>query len=216
MSTSHSLDLERALADCLKDLFDPQELLRMVSYMDRDLYHEITGRNLGLSALAAEVARMVCQRGLVENLLQVLYRERPGRRRDIDNVAGLWRSDAPSQSSYGQHGAGAPSAPSAPAGGAVQEVQLDLSQQDDLVDLLLVCNAISERSTRDIIVGRLDGIKQFIRRHDMPKADVSAIVGACADHPGGIATLVENTRRFEGNTRHMQAVEAFLASAAQR
>ncbi len=78
---------ERKLAVLLEDLFDPGELLRITNYLDKTLYNELVGRDLGVSALAAEVARMAAQRGLVDGLLSHLYEQRPKQRQRIDEVA---------------------------------------------------------------------------------------------------------------------------------
>ncbi len=79
---------ERALTTLLEELFDPDELLRIAHELDRGLYNELFGRNLGLRVLADELLRKSVKRGLVDAaFFAILHRERPKRWQRINEVA---------------------------------------------------------------------------------------------------------------------------------
>ena len=58
--------------------------------------------------------------------------------------------------------------------------QINFEQKAELIDALLACSSMSERSIRDIIVNDLpENIKSNIKRNDVDRVDVSNIVSSC-------------------------------------
>ncbi len=108
-----------------------------------------------------------------------------------------------------QRSQGMPDTPPAKPPGAVG--RLDRGQRDRLIELLLGCQAMMDRSTRDRIVDRLDDITPHIHRHDMPQMDIDGIVSACSTRAAGIERLIEALRFFEGKTWAMDTVDEFIA-----
>jgi predicted phosphodiesterase len=102
-------------------------------------------------------------------------------------------------------------------GASGEPLELQRDQRDRLVDLLLACDTLLERTVRDQLVVRLgNAIAPYIARHSSPRMDVSAIVGTCADRPYGIERLVEAVRWLEGESRQMHAIDDFVDRARQR
>ncbi len=82
---------ERALTKLLEELFDPDEILRIVRELDGGLCNELVGRDLGLSALTDELVRKSVQRGLIAGeFFAILQRERPKLSQRISDIARVW------------------------------------------------------------------------------------------------------------------------------
>ncbi len=82
---------ERALTTLLEELFDPEDLWQVISKLDKDLYNNLAGRDLGLSALVNEFVRKSVQRNLIDaRLFHIVHRERPKQGPRIEEVARLW------------------------------------------------------------------------------------------------------------------------------
>ncbi len=94
----------------------------------------------------------------------------------------------------------------APAGTA-----LTTSQKMALVKVLLHCNTMANRQSRDTVVEDLpEAVSQSIRRSDQARTDVSAIVTAALHYPDGLASLIELVRFFEEDSFGMRAVDEVL------
>lgn len=197
----------RAFTILLEELFagDPGALERWVH---RDLgtaiANSLPGAAVGLAELSFRTALAVRNHGRADRaLFESLVKLRPGQKQKIAEVAALCGVALdPQPAAAGSEGGG--------AGEAVGAVVLSAAQRDQLVALLLACASVSDRQTRDMIVRRLDDIEGRIERHSALKVDVSAIVDACAARDGGVEKLVAATRWFEGPTRAMSAIDAYL------
>jgi len=66
---------------------------------------------------------------------------------------------------------------------------------------------MQDRQTRDFIVSTLKNV-QGISRSDIDHTDVASIVKRVLDFPRGMDQLVEVLRFYEGNSVHMQRVDA--------
>lgn len=87
-------------------------------------------------------------------------------------------------------------------------------ERERLVELLLALRVMRDPAIRRRIVDRLGpGIAPHIDRHSSSNIDVRSIVEICADHDGGIERLLTMSRRFEGETRQMRALDSFLEQA---
>jgi hypothetical protein len=81
---------EAELAGLLQELFSVEELYRLVAHEFGDEVHASVAWDRARAMVVFDVARRLRQRGHVPQLLEVLQRERPGKRDDIDAVAALW------------------------------------------------------------------------------------------------------------------------------
>jgi hypothetical protein len=81
---------EAELAGLLQELFTVQELSRLVILEFGGKVHASVAWGKSLDVIACDVVCRLKQRGLEFQLLEVLQRERPGKRDDIDAVAALW------------------------------------------------------------------------------------------------------------------------------
>jgi len=89
--------------------------------------------------------------------------------------------------------------------------QLAPQQVNQLVDRLLACPSVAERSARDAVVQQLPpAISNSIARNAHSKVDVLNIVNTCRNYNGGIDSLVEAVRFFDGGTIQMQALDDFF------
>lgn len=90
--------------------------------------------------------------------------------------------------------------------------KLSPKERRQIVEGLLACPHVSNRSDREEIVGDLDGISQAIIRHESDTADVMSIVRICSQYPNGLKKLVEAVAFLEKNSIPMQKLEQLLAS----
>lgn len=75
---------------------------------------------------------------------------------------------------------------------------VNVSLRISLVEALLECPCIRQRSTRDALVEQLSSdLRTRLSRHDIDRVDVLSIVGRCCDWEGGLDELVETVRGFE-------------------
>ncbi len=97
-----------------------------------------------------------------------------------------------------------PSQPTPP----VPAASLSGAHKRQLIEALLTCPTVSNRSTRDIVVNDLPAeIRVNIRRNDVDRFDVSNIVTACLNYVNGVHELIEVVRFYEGNSIPMQTVD---------
>lgn len=76
----------------------------------------------------------------------------------------------------------------------------NISLRNSLVEALLSCQCVRQRSIRDALVEQLpDDLRTRLIRHDIDRVDVISIVGRCCDWVGGLDALVEAVRGFEGD-----------------
>lgn len=88
---------------------------------------------------------------------------------------------------------------------------LSNQEMNNLVDLLLLCLVIQDKSTRNDVLSFLpDNVRNAIPRRDQARADVVNIVRTCQNYTGGLDELIEAVRSLEGNSVPMQAVDAFM------
>jgi hypothetical protein len=80
---------------------------------------------------------------------------------------------------------------------------LSLSQKTELVNILLACTCISNRDSRETVLGLLNeqfpGIVNRISRRTDSQTDVMEIVSTCEKHPGSLQALGEIVVYFEGS-----------------
>jgi len=82
---------------------------------------------------------------------------------------------------------------------------------NSLVDLVLACPSMADRSARDAVVQQLPpAITNSISRNPHSKVDVWNIVNTCRNYNGGIDALIEGVRFFDGGTTQMQALDDFF------
>ncbi len=197
----------RAFMTLIEELFDGDAgaLARWVRQdLGKAIADSLPSAAVGLAELSFRTALAVRSYGRADRaLFESLIERRPGQKQKIAEVAalcGVALGPQPPAASGADGGAGVG------AGGVV----LSAAQRDQLVELLLACASVSDRQTRDMIVRRLDDIEGHIERHSAPKVDVSAIVDTCAARDGGVEKLVAATRWFEGGTRAMTKLDAYL------
>lgn len=81
-----------------------------------------------------------------------------------------------------------------------------------LIDALLQCASLADRSSRDTIVEQLPAqIRNSIRRSDVARVDVINIVTSCAGYTDGLNEFIAIVRTFEGNSIAMGQVDACKA-----
>ncbi len=91
--------------------------------------------------------------------------------------------------------------------------ELTSADQDQLVELLERCRQLSEPHRRSALMERLPAqIQRKVRHLEGLRAALSELVRVCNDHDGGVAALCRALRWFEGDSRPLQAVEAFCAA----
>ena len=86
---------------------------------------------------------------------------------------------------------------------------MNIKQRRELVEALLACPSISDRNKRDTVINDLPGnIKNNIQRDNADKFDVTNIVNACSNYPGGIDELIDCIEGYEGDSDSVQKVKA--------
>jgi hypothetical protein len=89
--------------------------------------------------------------------------------------------------------------------------QVTQEQINQLVDLLLACPSIADRSARDVVVQQLPpSIINSIPRNAHNRVDVWNIASTCRNYSGGINALIEAVRSFDKGTDQMQALDDFF------
>lgn len=84
-------------------------------------------------------------------------------------------------------------------------------QKNELVNSLLVCHTIRNRSSRDAVLRQLDpDVANRIIDDSQPNVHVLNIIDTCLSFAGGMEKLVTILRAFEGASAQMKAVEATL------
>jgi hypothetical protein len=84
--------------------------------------------------------------------------------------------------------------------------------QARLTEALLACATVSDTDTRNDIVARLPiDIRDRIQRRPATRPDVINIVETCSNFEGGLVSLIEIVRFYEGPTLQMKRVEALLS-----
>ncbi len=84
----------------------------------------------------------------------------------------------------------------------------DIHQKRALIEALLACDTVRDRETRNTIVDELpEAIRSTIKRHPADRVDVANIVNRCLAFPGGLTTLIEQVRFYEGANAAMQRVD---------
>lgn len=196
---------EAALTNLLQELFDgePGELAKWVRLnLGKAIADGLPGSHVGLSELAFKTTLAVRAHGRADrDMFSLLCSARPHQIAHIKAVARHWGvvlSERPDKTIDDP-----------------PPLKLSRDERDRLVDLLIACSVMIDNSSRDVIVSRLDIILPRVQRHSGLKLDLTAIVDACAEHDYGIERLLKEARRFEGETRAMAAVNAFIASIAR-
>ena len=93
--------------------------------------------------------------------------------------------------------------------------QVGQQHVNQLVDLLLACPSVAERSARDAVVQQLPpAIINSIPRNNHNKVDVLNIINTCRNYNGGIDALVEAVRFFDAGTTQMQAVDDYFQTSS--
>lgn len=88
-------------------------------------------------------------------------------------------------------------------------------QKHELVQALLSCRSMNDRSVRDTIVNELpDFVKNSIGRNNTDRIDVANIVIACLSYVDAIEALVEAVRMYEGPSKGMQEVDTAMTHLA--
>jgi hypothetical protein len=92
---------------------------------------------------------------------------------------------------------------------------LPLSQKIELVNILLACTCISNRESRETVLGLLNeqfpGIVNRISRRTDNQTDVMEIVNTCERHPGSLQALGEIVVYFEGDSSvNAQRLRGFM------
>jgi hypothetical protein len=86
-------------------------------------------------------------------------------------------------------------------------------QQLALARLLLACQSIGDRTTREIVLGFLPAaVRNSIARNNADLPDVIAIVQACARYDGAIEQLLQAIYDFEGDSVGVVGVKAYVAA----
>lgn len=88
-----------------------------------------------------------------------------------------------------------------------------ISQEDkfELVEKLLACPTMSNKDTRETVLGELGDIARVISRSTIDKVDVMNIVNGCLHHANGLSRLITIVKYFEGDdSLPMKDLEAFL------
>jgi len=99
------------------------------------------------------------------------------------------------------------------SGNLSQIRQLTQPEKDQLVRLLLACQAMKLRSSRNLIVQDLSFGDSIVRDTLITNTDdVMSIVDRCNNVPGGFQELVGRIEAREGNDNPVQRVKAFLNS----
>jgi len=96
-------------------------------------------------------------------------------------------------------------------------VSLSFLKKGELVDNLLACACISNRDSRETVLGLLNeqfrGIANTISRRTDNRSDMMEIVSTCLKHSGGLDALIDIVCYFEGQTStYTQQLQAFIAS----
>jgi len=90
------------------------------------------------------------------------------------------------------------------------------TQKMQLVDALLQCPTVSNRQTRDTVVNDLPvEIKHNIQRNADNRADVVNIVTTALNYRGGLESLIELVRMYEGPSIGMQEVDSVIAAVSE-
>ncbi len=88
----------------------------------------------------------------------------------------------------------------------------DFKRKAALVDALLACPAMSDRSKRDVVVNDLpDDIEGNINRGNAARTDVMGIVTTCLNYPNGLRDLIEIVRYHEGDSISMRNVDELIS-----
>ncbi|PDW02655.1 effector-associated domain 2-containing protein [Candidatus Viridilinea mediisalina] len=89
-------------------------------------------------------------------------------------------------------------------------MQLKPPQISQMVNLLLACDSIRDRSIRDdVLIFLAEHVPGAIPRRDQDRADVFSIVCTCAKYPGALCNLLEGVRCFDEGSIPLQKLEAF-------
>ncbi len=96
---------------------------------------------------------------------------------------------------------------------------LSFSKKGELVDDLLACACISNRDSRQTVLGLLNeqflGITDSISRRPDNRADVMEIISTCLKNTGSLAVLVDIVCYLEGETSiYAQQLRAFMQDNA--
>src|SRR5439155_1376495 len=84
-------------------------------------------------------------------------------------------------------------------------------QKNELVNALLACSNISNRSSRDAILRQLPPeVSSRIVDHNRPNVHVLIIVDTCLNFPGALEEFIAVLRAFEGNSTQMQELDGVL------
>lgn len=88
---------------------------------------------------------------------------------------------------------------------------MDPKERGKLVDALLKCPSVGNRSQRDILVAELrDDIKNKVQLGHGERVDVANLVKTCLNYPNGIEELMAKVRIFEGRSLAMKDVDYLL------
>lgn len=86
-------------------------------------------------------------------------------------------------------------------------------QRRQLVDALLKCGMVADRSTRNTIVEQLPSDVRFkARRSDRDREDVISVVTSALQYPGGLTELIKAVRWHEGDSLAMRDVDKLLGT----
>jgi len=88
---------------------------------------------------------------------------------------------------------------------------IDLATKTKFVDALLACTAMRDRHTRNTIVDKLTKVQGRIPRSETDRTDIANIVDRTLDFEGGFAECLEALRFYEGDSVHMQGVDALVS-----
>lgn len=89
--------------------------------------------------------------------------------------------------------------------------QISPQEKRQLVDKLLACPTMSDRRSRDTMLGLLDRqITHSIARSSIERVDVMNIVDACLAYSHGIQSLIDLVRNIEGDSQPMGQLDSFL------
>ncbi len=95
--------------------------------------------------------------------------------------------------------------------------RLDVSQKDELMELLLACPSILNTENRCILLMELPHyIAAAIQENNSPKMHVLNIVNTCMNHEGGLELLLNRLRFFDGKTIPFQTLTAFINKLANK
>jgi vWA-MoxR associated protein C-terminal domain/Effector-associated domain 2/vWA-MoxR associated protein middle region 0 len=95
----------------------------------------------------------------------------------------------------------------------LQHPRLSVADQHRLVDAFLAVACVRDRRVRDLIVNSLaddPGRRLAIVRQDIERADMLAIVGACARHPGALRELASIVEFFESGSIALEQLRSMV------